>query len=134
MIATIICSALVILTIIIIIIDEIRDPFWQDWFSNLKLLLCCITSLFVMATLVALMIGYDSSRDVDSEDNKDLRELIEYRIENDEVVNPDTIKKIERYNVNLTEGNNYFCRFSLRDVDNYLIDLNVYLNKFNKQA
>ena len=134
MIAVIICSVLLIITIIFIIAEIIRDNADTDWVVTIRLILCCVTSLFMMATFLSLMAGYDAASDINSTSNKDLRELIEYRIENDEIVNPDTIKKIEQYNSNITGFNNYFCRFSLREVDNYLIDLNVYLNKFKKQA
>lgn len=134
MIAVIICSVLLIITIVFIIAEIIRDNADTDWVVTIRLILCCVTSLFMMATFLSLMAGYDATSDINSTSNKDLRELIEYRMENDEIVNPDTIKKIEQYNSNITGFNNYFCRFSLRDVDNYLIDLNVYLNKFKKQA
>lgn len=102
---------------------EHEGLFISSIISSIIALVCCFIFIF------ALVIGHENNY---TEGARDKRELIEYRLKYEEEYNPDTVAKINSYNSYIEYGNNYFCRFTIKDNSIYLIDVNVYLNKFKK--
>lgn len=126
MIITIIFACLIAALITTLILNVKYNRYWAET-ASFVLGALSLTGLFVV--MMCLICGYSGQYD---EKARDQRELIEYRLKYEEEYNPDTVAKINSYNSYIEYGNNYFCRFTLKDNSIYLIDVNVYLNKFKK--
>ena len=127
MIVTIIFACLIIALTTTVILNV---KYKHDWAETVSFILGPITLVAFFITIMCLIWGY--SVPYYDQQARDQRELIEYRFKYEEEYNPDTVAKINSYNSYIEFGNNYFCRFTLKDNSLYLIDLNVYLNKFKK--
>lgn len=116
MIATIVCGLVIIVCIVILILDftdviwliRTEIPFWRS-----------VASLMIL--IFSLLIGYKSwgSKEECELEKKTIIYLLETNL------NEYSIDLAERYNRAEHFGNNYWCRFTLRE-DN-LIDINSYL-------
>lgn len=116
MIATIVCGLVIIVCIVILILDftdviwlvRTEIPFWMSVFS-------------LMILIFSLLLGYKGwgSKEECELEKKTIIYLLETNL------NEYSVDLAERYNRAEHFGNNYWCRFTLRE-DN-LIDINSYL-------
>ena len=58
------------------------------------------------------------------------KEQIEYMLENKPSIY--VIDQAKRFNNNIQCGNNYWCRFTIEDRSEYMIDIDSYVNKKHK--
>lgn len=112
MIATIVCSIVIVLLIIFTIIASKKCDFF---FTGLN-----IGSIF--ATIVLLIVSLGFGQQPKHSLNK---QTIEYLLETD--LCKENLTLAENYNEEEHRGNNYWCRFKLRDED--LINIDYYINK-----
>ena len=122
MIATIVCGLIMIVCIVVIILDLTDIIYYaNDEVASVVF----IVSLFVLFT--SLVYGYvstDSKEERESEKNTIIF-LLEQK--------PDkySIELAEKYNEKEHLGNNYWCRFTLREEDT--IDIYSYLIAYGKE-
>ena len=116
MIATIIFGILIIIGIIIFI-----DSLHNNDFSTTGLF-GFFTVLFIILLFTSLMVGYSWEGDIVE------KKRIEYIIENT-TPNWDALKEAQEYNKDVMSGNNYWCRFTIEDRSEWLIDIDKYLQR-----
>lgn len=118
MIATIVCGLVIIVCIVILLLNFTNVIYYK--YENavvMKLLLAL--SLFIL--IISLIYGY--VHDGSKEEHESERKTIVYLLETN--LNEYTISLAERYNEAELFGNNYWCRFTLREEN--LIDIKSYL-------
>lgn len=123
MIATIVCG-LVIIVCIVILILHLNDVTY--YVNEDAILLLSIVSLLILST--SLILGYvhnGSKEECESEKNTIIF-LLEQK--------PDkySIELAEKYNRKEHIGNNYWCRFTLKEEDT--IDIYSYLIEYGKES
>lgn len=110
MIATIVGSILITLAIIGLIIEHYDD---ETVFLAFGLI------IIISVTIISLSLLMGKPHHSFS------RQYIEYLLEND--LSKENLTLAEHYNIEEHTGNNYWCRFTLRDEN--LIDIDYYINK-----
>lgn len=114
MIATIVCGTLIILSFILFLLAIKYDA---DGIGKFILLLLLISSSCVL--IGSLLSGYTF------EPNLQEKQAIETLLEVDP--NLYNIEKAKEYNKDIQFGNNLWCRFTLEDRSEYIIDIDIYL-------
>ena len=127
MIATIVCSILVILAVLLIIVAFMIDNGSPVCAS---IILLCIVALVLPISLV-------NGKSLYKQDMQDVlkkylveKEEIEYILENHPSMY--IIDQAKAYNSKIEVGNNYWCRFNIEDRSEYLIDIDYYINSHAK--
>ncbi len=118
MIATIICSILILIVICFTIVKRYKKDIFTD-FPFLVFASSILVTFFVGFLIISLMVGYCTPS------HNYNKETIIYLLEND--FSKENIELANNYNGKEHYGNNYWCRFTLRNED--LIDIEYYLQK-----
>lgn len=114
MIATIICGCLIILSCVLIFLTVKYDA--EDILGVILIFLLVSNSIVLMGSLLS---GYSF------EPNLQEKHAIETLLEVDP--NLYNIEKAKEYNKDVQFGNNLWCRFTIEDRSDYLIDIDIYL-------
>ncbi len=129
MIATIVCGLIIIFCIVGIAIMAYQwfESLYDDGsFSGIICAFLCVIGVGIIFLVLSLMIGYynvDSDAKREFEKNEIVKML-------EEGPNEYNVGLAEEHNKKEKQGNNYWCRFTLRE--EYLIDIKSYLYNGNK--
>lgn len=80
-----------------------------------------IICLAILLIMISLGFGYTFNKEDKLREKKQLEYLLENKID------LYVIEKAETHNRNVTYGNNLWCRFTIDDREEYIIDINKYL-------
>ena len=129
MIVTIVLGILILVCIIVIIKILTTASLSTDAMDFIPI---CVVFILVCGGALTLCLTSGESIKKSSYDYFEEKSQIEYLLENSP--NMYVIKLAEKYNSKVQNGNDYWCRFTIENRDEYLIDIDTFIEPNNQEV